>query len=92
MITPTQAGGPGSLSALGFMSHSCLEERTMNTSMLFAKALGIVELWYVQGVEFSMEARRLDIQIDFRGVNEEVAAVRVAEPSPSSTLIVVSFC
>ena len=37
----------------------------MNTGKLFAKALGIVEPWYVEGVEFSAEARRLDIRIDF---------------------------
>jgi transposase len=38
----------------------------MNTSMLFAQALGIVEPWYVEGIKFSAEAQRLDIRIDFR--------------------------
>lgn len=38
----------------------------MNTVALFEKALGIEEPWHVAGVAFNAEAKRLDIQIDFR--------------------------
>lgn len=42
----------------------------MNPESLFAIALGIVLPWEVEGIEFSKEAKRLDIKIGFsRGAN-----------------------
>jgi len=38
----------------------------MEQNQLFALALGLTEPWYVASLEFSAEARRLEIGIDFR--------------------------
>lgn len=38
----------------------------MNPESLFGAALGIVTPWQVEGIEFSKEAKRLDIKINFR--------------------------
>lgn len=38
----------------------------MDTTTIFATALGITEPWYVKGVIFNKEIKQLDIQIDFR--------------------------
>ncbi len=38
----------------------------MNTKEIFGKALGIVEPWFVVGVNLDVKSKRLDIHIDFR--------------------------
>jgi transposase len=38
----------------------------MDTTTIFATALGITEPWYVKGVLFNKEIKQLNIQIDFR--------------------------
>ena len=38
----------------------------MDIKEIFGKALGIVEPWYVAGVNLDIESKKLDIQLDFR--------------------------
>jgi len=38
----------------------------MNINEIFSKAIGIVEPWYVVGVNLDVKNKRLDIQIDFK--------------------------
>ncbi len=58
----------------------------MNPESLFGIALGITPPWEVEGVEFSKEAKRLDIKIDFkRGANFDCPVCGSPAPAYDTT-------